>query len=290
MDYLKAYATYLKMRNYSPHTLIHYLSDLSLFHQQVKKAWLDVTKEDVRAFIDAQVKMDFAPATINRRLYVMKGFYEYLREELDCNIANPVRCSQFIRKGRRLPGTLQDPQLKKLLKVIPDTRDQSIVALMLRCGLRVGEVANLKVEDLNIFARELRFVGKGNKERVVPIPDEIFSLLLKCIRIRPKDAPKFFWNKKQPKESVKINSIQRLVKRYAIKAGIDGLHCHLLRHTFARQMIEKGVERTVLRDLLGHASISTTDVYGKLSDPFVKESYFKAMELVLEEQLEEQND
>jgi site-specific recombinase XerD len=290
VDYLKAYESYLRMRKYSSHTLIHYMSDLQLFQQEAQKSWLDVTKEDIVAFVNAQVKMDFSSATINRRLYVIKGFYEYLREELDCRIPNPVKSSQIIRQGRRLPRTIGDKQLERLLKVITDKRDKAVVALMLRCGLRVGEVANLKVEDLNIFSRELRFVGKGNKERVVPIPDEIFDLLLKCIKIRPQDAPRFFWNKKKPKKSVKINSIQRLLKRYAKKAGVDEVHCHLLRHTFARQMIEKGVERTVLRDLLGHASISTTDVYGKLSDPFVRESYFKAMDLILDQQMNSEDE
>ena len=88
-------------------------------------------------------------------------------------------------------------------------------------------------------------------------------------------------------ESVEINSIQRLVKRYAKKAGIDELHCHLFRHTFARQMIEKGVEKTVLRDLMGHSNINSTDVYGKLSDPFVKKAYFEAMDKILGEQFDD---
>jgi site-specific recombinase XerD len=130
------------------------------------------------------------------------------------------------------------------------------------------------------FSRQLRFRGKGNKERVVPLPDEVRDLLIACTKIRPQKNKPFFWSKKQPSQPIKKNSIQRLLKRYGQKAGVD-IHCHLLRHTFASQMTEKGVERTVLRDLLGHSSMSTTDVYGKLSDPFVKESYFKAMDKIL---------
>jgi site-specific recombinase XerD len=115
---------------------------------------------------------------------------------------------------------------------------------------------------------------------VVPLSDEMVSLLKQCLRIRPKRAPKFFWNKKQPKQPLRINSIQRLLKRYGDQAGVE-IHCHLLRHTFARQMTENGVERTALRDLMGHANISSTDGYGKLSDPYVKQSYFETMERIM---------
>lgn len=290
MDYLKAYENHLTMRNYSSHTLIHYVSDLDLFKRQVQKEWTDVTKQDVVAFVNDQVKKEFRPASINRRLYVIKGFYEYLQEDFDLKIRNPVRSSQFIRQGRRLPPTFDQHEIDRLFKVITDTRDQAIFSLMLRCGLRVGEVANLELENVNLFSRELRFVGKGNKERVIPIPDEIFDLLVKCIKIRPKHAKKFFWNKKKTGAPVKINSIQRLLKRYAKKVKVNDVHCHRLRHTFAREMTENGMERTVLRDLMGHSSISSTDMYGKLSDPFIKESYFKAMEQILAQETEWKND
>jgi len=287
VDPVETFKSYLKMRRYSQHTLIHYMSDLKLFNEKTQKNWQEITRQDVSNFVSYQMENGFRPTTINRRLYVIKVFFEYLAEELGWKIQNPVKFSQLIRHGRRLPPILEDNKLQKLLKIITDTRDQAIIALMLRCGLRVGEVANLRVEDLNLFARELRFVGKGDKERVIPIPDEIFDLLLQCIKIRPKEAPKFFWNKKQPMETVEINSIQRLIKRYGKKAGVDDLHCHLFRHTFARQMIEKGVEKTALRDLMGHSNINSTDVYGKLSDPFVKKAYFEAMDKILGEQLDD---
>lgn len=114
----------------------------------------------------------------------------------------------------------------------------------------------------------------------MPLSDEMVTLLTHCLRIRPKWALKFFWNKKQPRQPLRINSIQRLLKRYGEQAGVE-VHCHLLRHTFARQMTENGVERTVLRDVLGHAKMSTTDVYGKLSDPYVKASYFQTMDRIM---------
>jgi site-specific recombinase XerD len=116
---------------------------------------------------------------------------------------------------------------------------------------------------------------------VVPLSEEMVSFLKQCLRIRPKRAAKFFWNKKQPSSPLRINSIQRLLKRYGKQAGVE-VHCHLLRHTFARQMTENGVERTALRDLMGHASISSTDGYGKLSDPYVKQSYFETMSRIMQ--------
>jgi site-specific recombinase XerD len=277
---LSAYATYLQRRHYSSQTLIHYLSDLKLLRTWAGKPWRQVSKADVSEFVEHQLKQGLSPRTINRRLYVIKGFYEYLQEDLQCDVTVPVRSSHFIRCGRPLPKTLSDHAITRLFQVISDPRDRAIFALMLRCGLRVGEVANLEFENVNLFSRHLRFIGKGRKERVVPLCEEMLPLLKTCVKIRPKRAPKFFWNKKQPAAPLRINSIQRLLKRYGKQAGVE-IHCHLLRHTFARQMTENGVERTALRDLLGHASISSTDGYGKLSDPYVKASYFQAMERIM---------
>jgi site-specific recombinase XerD len=258
------------------------VSDLQLFRRWVGKSWRTVSKADVSGFVEQQFTHKMSASTINRRLYVMKGFYEYLQEELQCAVSVPVRSSHFIRRGRPLPKTLSDHAVTKLFEVIRDPRDRAMFALMLRCGLRVGEVADLEFENVNLFGRHIRFTGKGRKERVVPLSEEMVSLLKVCVRIRPKRAPKFFWNKKQPSAPLRINSIQRLLKRYGKQAGVE-IHCHLLRHTFARQMTENGVERTALRDLLGHASISSTDGYGKLSDPYVKASYFQSMARIMEE-------
>jgi site-specific recombinase XerD len=257
---------------------------LELFKRFTGKSWGKVTKADVSAFIDQQLKHGLTPRSINRRLYVIKGFYEYLQEDLQYNVKLPVRSSHFIRRGRPLPKTLSDTEIARLFRVITDPRDRAIFALMLRCGLRVGEVANLEFEEVNLFGRQIRFTGKGGKERVVPLSEEMVSLLKRCLRIRPKSAPKFFWNKKQPKAALHINSIQRLLKRYGKQVGVE-IHCHLLRHTFARQMTENGVERTALRDLMGHVNISSTDWYGKLSDPYVKQSYFKTMERIMAQSL-----
>jgi site-specific recombinase XerD len=280
MNYLKTYADYLAHRRYSPHTVVHYTHDLHLFKTCVGKRWSQVRKTDVFDFVEDQVKRGCKVRTVNRRLYVIKGFYEYLQEELERPVSVPVRSSHFLRGGRPLPKTLSDADIARLFQVITDPRDRAMCALMLRCGLRVGEVANLECGNVNLFGRQLRFTGKGRKERVVPLSEEMVTLFTQCLRIRPKWAPKFFWNKKQPLKPLQINSIQRLVKRYGKQAGVE-IHCHLLRHTFARQMTENGVERTALRDLLGHAKISSTDVYGKLSDPYVKASYFQAMARIM---------
>lgn len=280
LSYLRQYTRYLQHRHYSSQTVMHYVNDLELFKRCTGKSWGKVTKTDVSAFIEKQLKQGLSPRSINRRLYVMKGFYAYLQEELQYNVRMPVRSSHFIRRGRPLPKTLSDNEVTQLFRVITDPRDRAIFALMLRCGLRAGEVADLEFENVNLFGRQIRFTGKGRKERVVPLSEEMVSLLKQCLRIRPRRAPKFFWNKKQPKQPLRINSIQRLLKRYGEQAGVE-IHCHLLRHTFARQMTENGVERTALRDLMGHVNISSTDGYGKLSDPYVKQSYFETMERIM---------
>ena len=194
MNYLAEYKKNLRVRNYSGHTIAHYISDLNLLKRFTGKPWKDIKKEDVANFVGNQVKRKFSPKTINRRLSAIKKFFEYLSEELDWKIKNPVRSSQFVRSGRRLPRTLDNEAIEKFLGVITDARDQAIFSLMLRCGLRVSEVAELGLENVNLFRRELRIIGKGRKERIVPIPSKLFELLLACIKIRPNN-PKFFWTK-----------------------------------------------------------------------------------------------
>lgn len=279
MPELQQYEHYLQRRGYSPQTMIHYLNDLGLFKTFVQISWQKVHKKNVDDFIDQQLHHGHSPKTINRRLHVIRGFYRYLSEELEEAVEIPVKQSQFIRLGRPLPKSLENREIECFFRCIEDPRDQAIFSLMLRCGLRVSEVAQLQVEQINLFAKQIRLIGKGNRERVVPLSKDTYELLKTCFKLRPKEASRFFWNKKFPTEPLQINSIQRLLKRYAQKAHLS-MHCHLLRHTFARQMTESGVNRTVLRDLMGHASIASTDVYGKLSDPFVKESYFKAMQQI----------
>lgn len=280
MSYLRQYESNLKFRQYSKYTIIHYLSDLKIFQKFAGKQRRQVNKSDVARFVKHQDKQKLKPKTINRRLWVIKEFYDYLIEELDYQLTQPVRKSHFIRVGRPIPKSLTDIEVIQLYQIITDLRDRAMFCLMLRCGLRVGELANLEVKNIDLFGRQLRFTGKGKKERVVSFSIEIRNQLIQCLSIRPKKNPKLFWSKKNPLKPVKQNSIQRLFKRYGNKLNIK-IHCHMLRHTFARQMTEKGVDRTVLRDLMGHTSITSTDVYGKLSDPFIKESYFAEMKQIV---------
>ena len=151
MDELKSYEAYLKTRNYSPQTILHYLNDLSLFHRSCLKDWQKVTREDVSLFIGAQFKENCKPKTINRRLYAIRGFYLYLQEELNFPVESPIKRSQFIRAGRPLPKTLKDHEIEQFFSVLKDLRDQTIFHLMLRCGLRVSEVAQLQLEDVDLF-------------------------------------------------------------------------------------------------------------------------------------------
>ena len=279
MNEIKQYQGFMRRRAYSEFTIRHYLNDLELFEKHVQKPWIDVRKQDVGEFIERQSLNQAKPRTINRRLYAIKSFFLFLKEELDWELFVPVKATHFIRTAKPLPKTLEDQEVEQFFEQISDIRDLAIFYLMLHCGLRVGEIAALNLQDVNLFKREIRFFGKGKKERILPLSDVVFLLLKQCATIRPKEAPLFFWNKKFPQNPLKINSIQRLMKRYAKKASLD-IHCHLFRHTFARNMTENGVERTVLRDLMGHASLSSTDGYGKLSDPYIKESYFKAFKKV----------
>lgn len=275
---------YLKRRNYSPHTVKYYLNIIKQF-----VLWLNVPLEQagvdkIEDYIDYLHQKRMQPASINLYLAIIRVFYNYLKYEEKVNLLNPVKANCRLRVPKPLPRAMREDQVDQLFEVIKTKRDWAMFRLMLRCGLRVEEVANLTLGDIDIKQRRIMVVnGKGGKDRVVYISDDAADGLIAYLKLRSHRRVKkvFLVEKGDYKgQPISVRGIQKRMEYYASKTGLK-ISCHHLRHTMATQLLNADAEVASIQDLLGHNWISTTQRYCKVSNVKVKRDYFNAMGKIL---------
>jgi len=275
---------YLKRRNYSPHTVKYYLN---VIRQYV--LWLNVPLEQVGVnkiedYIDYLHQKRLQPASINLYLAIIRVFYNYLKYEEKIKLLNPVSTKCRLRVPKPLPRALREDQVDQLFDVIKSKRDWAMFRLMLRCGLRVEEVANLSLGDIDLKQRRIMVIdGKGGKDRVVYISDDAADGLIAYLRLRSHRRVKkiFLVEKGDYKgQPISVRGIQKRMEYYARKTGLK-ISCHHLRHTMATQLLNADAQVESIQDLLGHNWITTTERYCNVSNVKVKRDYFNAMEKIL---------
>ena len=275
---------YLKRRNYSPHTLKYYLNVIRQF-----VLWLNVPLEQagvdkIEDYLDYLHQKRMQPASINLYLVIIRVFYNYLKYEENIALINPVKANCRLRVPKPLPRALREEQIDRLFDVIKSKRDWAMFRLMLRCGLRVEEVAHLSLGDIDLKQKRIMVVdGKGGKDRVVYISDDAADGLIDYLKARAHLRAKrvFLVEKGDYKgQPISVRGIQKRMEYYAKKTRLK-LSCHHLRHTMATQLLNADTEVASIQDLLGHNWISTTERYCKVSNVKVKRDYFRAMEKIL---------
>lgn len=278
------YRRYLKRRNYSAHTTNNYMNILKHY-----VLWLDVPIEEVThkkilVYVDGLLDRGLSPKTINCHLGTMRGFYDYLYHEEGIAITNPVKKRYCLRLPRPLPRYLKDEEIDGLFDAIESLRDRAIFRVMLRCGLRVEEVAKLTLGAIELKRRRIDVQnGKGGKDRVVYISDDAYGALVAYLRVRPKSRSKgvFVVEKGTYRgKPISVRGIQKRMEYYARKTKLK-VSCHRLRHTMATQMLNAGSDLVTIQDLLGHRWITTTQRYSKVSNLKVQRDYFKAMAVLM---------
>ena len=280
---VKLFCAYLHTRNYSPHTIENYGRDLRLFFAPLHKALRAVSWRDIEHFIQQQHQAQLAATTINRRLHALKHFFDYLVMERQTLATNPVKPSHLLRQGRPLPKKRSQDQVRTLVTQITNPLDHALYLLILRCGLRVSEVARLRRSDLDWEQQSLRIdQGKGRKDRVVYVSADALAALRTCLAVRPAavSGEVLFWNQKRPQRALSSKGMQKKMERYAKAAGIKA-SCHSLRHTFASNLLEEGAEVISIKELLGHASMESSERSAKLSNQRVKQIYQQTIRKVI---------
>jgi site-specific recombinase XerD len=252
--------------------------------------WLDVPIEQVPHkkvldYIDYLLGKRLTPKTINCHLDSIRGFYNYLHHEEQVPISNPIKRGYALRLSRPLPKHLRDEEVIKFFEVIKSARDRAIFKLMLRCGLRVEEVANLTLSAIDLKHRRV-FVhsGKGAKDRVVYISNDAHHAIVQYLRVKSYNRAKklFVVEKGSCKgKPISVRGIQKRMEYYARSIGLR-ISCHHLRHTMATQLLNADAELVTIQDLLGHSRIKTTQRYCRVSNLKVQRDYFKAMEVVVQ--------
>ena len=281
MESTDQYRRSLKRKNCAPHTVKNYMNILSHFTAWLSMPLHEVTRREVGLYVDRLLKKRLKPKTITCHLQAIRLFFDFLIDE-GVKMTNPVtRVS--IRLPKPLPRHLKDDQVETLFAVITDERDRAMFMLMLRCGLRVEEVAGLMLEAIEFPRRRIIvFDGKGGKDRVVYLSEDAASALLAYLAIRTSKARHIFLVQKGPLtgKPVSVRGIQKRIEYYAKKSKVN-VSCHQLRHTMATQLLNADADLSTIQDLLGHGQITTTQRYCRVANLKVQRDYYKAIELVL---------
>lgn len=251
--------------------------------------WLPVKVESatsvhIRSYLDLLLKQRLSPKTINERLVAIRSFYRYLRDEEGRHIENPVLKGMALRMPKPLPRHAKQSELDLVFAVITKKRDRALFMLMLRCGLRVDEVANLGLDAIDYENSQVVIRGgKGAKDRTTYISNDAADTLAAYLQVRqPTQERKIFLVEKGTHKGkpISVRGIQKRIEYYSKKSGVS-ISCHKLRHTMATQLLNAGADVVTIQELLGHSKIEQTMRYSKLSNMKTQHDYYKAMEKVM---------
>lgn len=273
-------------RNVSPHTLNAYRSDLEMFREFVLREQGDDASVDtvshlsIRRYL-ALLHKDHKKSSIGRSLAAIRAFYKYLLREGKVR-KNPAELVSTPKKEKKVPFHLNIDEVTALVEApreehILGLRDRVILETLYSCGIRVSELTGMNVGDVDMERGTVRVLGKGGKERIVPLGRHARSAVADYFTVRkhlPHDAP-FLLNARGGR--LTSRSVARIVDKYILKiAAMKKISPHTLRHTFATHLLEGGADLRAIQELLGHASLSTTQKYTHVSIDRLMEVYDKA--------------
>jgi len=280
-------------RNVSPRTLINYRHALTLFrtfYDAQKKLgphasvpWLDLTPDHFRAFLFSLMKKGDAKATVRVHFAALRTFFRFLTERHGL-AANPLKAVLLPKIGRRLPLVLTQKQVVELLtaptraprlKQAPAwaaDRDVAIMELFYSSGLRVAELCSLEVKDIDPFNETVRVLGKGRKERICPVGAPALEAIQRYRHAANVQSGPLFINKSRKR--LGASNVWTMLKKYQRHTSIPiAVSPHKLRHSFATHLLDNGADLRSVQSLLGHSSLSTTQIYTHVSIERMKKAY-----------------
>src|SRR5438094_1361793 len=305
---VRQFLDYLKLeKHFSDYTVKSYGADLIQFGQflggeigqasgnvpsgsvsgeQIDQKQLACDPLTVREFLAYLYAQNYTKSTTARKLATLRSFYKFLIRRGVVSV-NPLSTIRTPKQEKRLPKCLDLEQVQKLLDAPGDAdllaaRDKAMLEVLYSSGIRVSELVELKMEDLDLNEGVLRVTGKGRKDRLTPIGSQAIKAVQKYFEMRQQD-PRFqaegstrvFLNKHG--DALSTRSVRRKLDKYLVQAGLDpGISPHTLRHSFATHLLNNGADLRSVQELLGHQSLSTTQVYTHLTTSRMKEVYDNA--------------
>lgn len=292
MDRAADFLAYLKVeRRFSPHTVEAYSSDLEQFRFFVETVFkvsdfTDVTYKQVRQWVAQLLSEGVSPRSVRRKLSALKTFYRFLEREKVME-SNPMEKVTAPKMAKRLPSFVTEPQMEQLLQeaeegagTFEEVRDAMILETFYALGLRQSELIGLRCRDADFGRLHVRVLGKGGKERLIPFAPAFGDRLLAYLAVREAafgkaqaDAFLFVTAKGAPLYPMLV---YRIVHRMLEAASVARKSPHVLRHTFATHLLDEGADLNAIKELLGHANLSATQVYTHTSVAKLKEVYKQA--------------
>lgn len=270
---ISLYLATKKLDGLSPVTIKTYRIELRVFSQHISKKVSDISTVDIRAYLS---KFPYLKnSSLGTKISILKSFFGWLASE-DVIVKNPMTKIKTPKEGKRLPQALSYEELEITRESCKTLRQRALVELAYASGCRVSELMNLNRKDINWNEMTIRVIGKGDKERIVPISFRAIFHLKKYLKSRDDIIPAIFITEKRPYRRLSKRGIQREIAKIGKNAGFSkNLHPHVFRHTLATMLLNNGAELAFVQALLGHTDPKTTQRYANISTVHIIEQYRK---------------
>lgn len=265
-----------KEKRYSPHSLVSYTNDLTQFHLFLKDE-LQLPENhipehhDVRSWIVSLMEKELNPRSVNRKITALRSYFKFLKREGLIN-HNPTQKITALKVKKQIPHFANEPDMQQLFNDVEfepgfsGSRDKLVLEMLYSTGMRRAELINLKTSNVDFYNRELKVLGKRNKERIIPFTDKMAASIKSYLAEKQKQTSKnmdhqlLFVSDKGKKMAEKF--VYNLVTKYlSLVTTIEKRSPHVMRHTFATHMLNNGADLNAIKEILGHANLSATQVY-----------------------------
>jgi len=279
--YIEKFVRYLEIeKNYSSHTILNYRLDLEDFAKFLGDLAIEsVDYLTLRKYLAVLKEKNLGVNTISRRLSTLRSFFKFLTREGYLK-TNPITSISSPKKEKHLPMFLTEEEVTRLIEASltkdeRGLRDRAILELFYSTGMRISELVGLNIEDIDFIGGVAKVKGKGKKERIAPVGDTATSAIRAYLKMRKKQTEALFLNKSRRR--ITDRGVRDIVKKYIRLASIkQGVSAHTLRHSFATHLLNRGADLRSVQELLGHANLSTTQIYTHLTTDRLKSVYDKA--------------
>lgn len=282
--YIEKFIRYMEIeKNYSGHTILNYKLDLRDFNKFLAGTALEkVDYLTLRKYLAVLKEKGLGSRSVGRRLSALRSFFRFLSREGYIK-TNPILMLSSPKLDKHLPSFMTEDEVYKLIesafakneKDLLGLRDRAVLEVFYSSGLRISELVGLNLEDVDFISGIVKIRGKGKKERIAPIGEAALTAVRKYLDRRKKQADAVFLNKNSRR--ITTRGIRDVVVKYLHVAGIKpGVSAHTFRHSFATHLLNRGADLRTVQELLGHANLSTTQIYTHLTTEKLKSVYDKA--------------